>query len=200
MKASSYLMHWLTGNNMVITVIALLGILSFSNASWSWGPCKSFELQSDVSLDKYYGTWYEIVRDAAFVKEEGGKCTRATYTPIEGEDCFQVINSALTEDGQWRSATGIARPREGGSLEVQFHPDSPWDDYEIVDTDYKTYSIVHACRSYLIFHRDVNWILARDPDYEASDAQIETIQELGTREEDIVFTSQTDCPKFDINQ
>ena len=65
-------------------------------------------------------------------------------------------------------AIGFARmkddPREG-SLQVAFSSLMPWANYDILETDYNNYAVVHSCQQYVfgLYKSEFSWILSREP-------------------------------------
>ncbi len=118
------------------------------------------EAVSEVDLERYLGTWYEI---ASYPQrfQEGCTGTTATYT-LRSDGEIDVLNKCRkgSLDGPEDVAEGRARvvDREtNAKLEVSFFGPF-WGDYWIIDLDpdYKYAVVGHPSRDYL-------WILSRTP-------------------------------------
>ncbi|MFH0895811.1 MAG: lipocalin family protein [Bacteroidota bacterium] len=115
---------------------------------------------SNIDLQKYSGTWYEIARlPNSF--EKGLKNITATYEIIDGSH-VRVINKGVKEnDGTVSTARGKAKIpnlKEPGKLKVTFF----WPFYgkywvfHLDEKDYQYALVGHPNRNYF-------WILARTP-------------------------------------
>ncbi len=142
---------------------------------------------SQVDLNRYLGTWYEIAAYPNYF-QRGCKCTTANYS--QEKTTISVINRCY-RDGSWDIADGKARvvPNSGNAkLKVWFF----WPfkgDYWIIDLDENyTYAVVgHPSRHYL-------WILSRSPQMEPSRYQkvLEFIDSVDFDRNRLVKTQQ-DC-------
>lgn len=114
---------------------------------------------SDVDLNKYAGTWYEIARLPNYF-ERKLKCTSATYT-LKEDDKIEVVNKGhyINDPAKTSSVNGKARvpdKSQPAKLKVQFFwPFSG--DYWILalDQNYKYALVGDPSLKYL-------WILARE--------------------------------------
>ena len=179
-------------------LVLALGLLQVSQASFGWWGCPEVDFIHDLNLEKYMGTWYEIIRDST-MPWEYGSCDKAQYTLLEGKEYFQVVNSEVRQ-GQWESAYAKGYPQPNGSVNVDFFWWSPPGNLKIVDTDYTSYSIAHSCQSFGLFHWSYNWLLKRRQSSGYSDEEEKTIISLGTSPDDVFYTSQKDCPPFKSTQ
>ena len=122
-------------------------------------PVRGFELK------RYLGRWYEIARlDHAF--ERGLTRVTADYSLLE-DGRVRVVNRGYNPmEERWETAEGVARfvgPPDVGRLKVSFFGPF-YGGYNIIALDKAAYGHALVCgpnRSYL-------WILAREPDLEAS--------------------------------
>jgi apolipoprotein D and lipocalin family protein len=125
----------------------------------------SLEVVPTVDLNRYAGTWYEIVRlPNRFQKQCIGDVT-ATYTLLEDGD-IKVVNRCRKENGEMEEAEGRAkRANDDGpntKLKVRFAPailsflPFVWGDYWIIDLapDYSYAVVGEPDRKYL-------WVLSR---------------------------------------
>ena len=114
---------------------------------------------SDLNVERYQGTWYEIARlDHSF--EEGLSNVTAEYT-VQDDGSIRVINRGYSEeDGQWEEAEGRAvfvDDESDGHLKVSFF--GPFYASYVVfelDEDYRYVYITGYDRDYL-------WFLSRSP-------------------------------------
>jgi len=115
---------------------------------------------SDLDLNRYAGTWYEI---ASYPQrfQEGCTGTTATYS-LNEDGTIGVLNRCRKDslDGPEVNAEGTARMKDPGKpaeLEVSFFGPF-WGDYWVIDLDddYRFAVIGQPSRDYL-------WILSRTP-------------------------------------
>lgn len=120
---------------------------------------KTPSVVTNVDLNRYKGTWYEIARLPNFF-ERKLKCTSATYT-LRDDGKITVLNKGnyITDPQKTSKANGVAWVPDKGSpakLKVQFFwPFSG--DYWIMylDEDYRYVLVGDPALKYL-------WILARE--------------------------------------
>lgn len=153
-----------------IIILATLAIFAQSPAI---GPVTSV---SNVDLNKYTGTWYEI---AKYPNKFQKKCvgnTTATYT-VKKPGRLSVVNRCLEKDGSMSNAKGAAKIADKNSnakLKVRFAPSFlsflpfVWADYWIIDLDpnYQYAVVATPDRKYF-------WILSREQ--QISDTQYQQI-------------------------
>jgi apolipoprotein D and lipocalin family protein len=146
---------------------------------------------SDVDLDRYLGTWFEIARyEAPF--QEGCTATTATYS-LRDDGLIRVENRCRVDrpDGPLREAEGKARIVEaatGAKLKVTFFWPF-WADYWVIglDPDYQWAVVGEPGRKYL-------WILSRTPTLpEATlDEILRLVADRGYDPEPLLFTQHAD--------
>lgn len=115
---------------------------------------------TDVELNRYMGTWYEIAAFPMFF-ERGCYCTKANYQ-LQTNNEVKVTNQCRRDNinNNWSIATGkawVANPDDMSKLKVQFYwpiRANYWILY--IDKDYQ-YAIVGSP------NYDYLWILARKP-------------------------------------
>ena len=138
------------------SVLTLVFVFAFWGCAGSKGD---LPVVKSVDIQKYTGTWYEILR-LPNTFEAGLKCTTANYSIKENGD-IKVINSGHKIDApsEIKTSTGTAwvpNPEEPTKLKVRFFwPFSG--NYWILalDPDYKYVMIGEPTREYL-------WILSRE--------------------------------------
>mmetsp|Transcript_6245 Transcript_6245/g.7319 ORF Transcript_6245/g.7319 Transcript_6245/m.7319 type:complete len:200 (+) Transcript_6245:31-630(+) len=135
--------------------------LRFKGCPKDYAPMESFD------VERYAGTWYEIVRDKWTPFEIAQGCDMAEYT-LNEDSTVTVKNSGWRPIQGWTAVEGTAVVADSGdaSLVVAFNGDpssSGKPNYTVLDTDYETYSVVYSCGSLLnLASFDFLWILARE--------------------------------------
>lgn len=121
----------------------------------------------EVDLQRYMGTWYEIVRLPFKYQSQCISDVTATYALLE-DGTVQVINRCRDEKGEVSEAVGLARRADkngpNSKLEVRFAPawlswlPMVWGDYWIMvlAPDYSYVAVGGPDRKYM-------WILSRTP-------------------------------------
>ncbi|MBO5660490.1 MAG: lipocalin family protein [Bacteroidaceae bacterium] len=113
------------------------------------------DVVSDLNLDRYLGTWYEIARfDHRF--ERGMEQTKASYS-LQEDGTVKVVNSGI-KDGKGRIAVGKGKLTDTPALlRVSFFGPF-YADYRVMllDRDYR-YALVGSGGSKYL------WILSRTP-------------------------------------
>ena len=139
---------------------------------------------SNLYLNKYLGTWYEIARfDHSF--ERGMSFTTAKYSPA-GDGTIAVVNSGI-KDGKMKSAKGKAKVTTvPGLLRVSFFGPF-YSDYRIlmVTDDYQ-YALVGSKSPAFL------WILSRTPNVpqDTLDAILREAADRGYKTEKLVWVQQ----------
>ena len=111
----------------------------------------------------YMGVWYEQDHvKGQFFQPDSSTCVTAVYSGLKADGTFAVSNTL--QDEKFGTRTGIvgdARcPDSTGHCFVHFYGPQPTkSNYIVVDTDYKTYSIVYSCT---IVGQSV-WMMTREP-------------------------------------
>ena len=119
---------------------------------------------TDFDGAAYMGTWYEQdhVMHQFFQPDTNG-CVQAQYGNLQSDGHFTVYNTMQTADFGPRTGiegTGYC-PDASGHCYVHFYgnEDPKRPNYQVVDTDYTSYSIVYACGSL----KEFLWLLTREP-------------------------------------
>ena len=115
---------------------------------------------------RYMGSWIEIqhITGESF-QPDSWKCNQAVYSDLDAEGNFKVYNSSQLKWGGPRFGVhGDAKcPADSapGQCFVKFFFQGwqPTPNYQIIDTDYETYSIIYACHDNEYFL----WIMSRTP-------------------------------------
>ncbi|MFC1839969.1 lipocalin family protein [Thermodesulfobacteriota bacterium] len=141
---------------------------------------------SNFNLDRYLGTWHEIVRlDHSF--ERGLEKVSAQYTPRD-DGGVKVVNRGFDPvKNKWKEAVGKAyfvESSDTGRLKVSFFGPF-YGGYNIIELDQKEYSYAVVCgskKSYL-------WILAREPymDKALLDKLILKVKNYGFKTDELIY-------------
>ncbi|XP_071518773.1 crustacyanin-A2 subunit-like isoform X2 [Panulirus ornatus] len=123
--------------------------------------CPKLELKKDFSLDKYMGVWYEIqAQESIFQRVKS--CLSSDYQR-EGE-VIKVTSQGLDSSGkpaETRSTLRVVQPDNPAHMVTDFVMgiDPPFD---IVDTDYVTFSCAHSCVSIMGIKTEFVFIYSRN--------------------------------------
>ncbi len=134
--------------------MATLG--AFVSADIRFGSCPSVTVEENFDIESYTGKWYEIYRDRTFFWSTGGDCVTAEYTLQDDGSTVTVDNSQMSILFRYRgSFEGEATCESSGNCYVSFFGgsvDSP--NYQVIDTDYTTYTLIFGCSDMLggLFH------------------------------------------------
>ena len=175
---------------MLIVSLALVGCSKTTTERLELPP---LEAVSQVDLERYLGTWYEI---ASYPQrfQKGCTGTTATYT-LQSDGDIDVLNECRKGglDGTQDTAEGKARvvDRESNAkLEVSFFGPF-WGAYWIIDLgpEYEYAVVGHPSRDYL-------WILSRTPNLDGGvyAGILARLEEQGYPLEPLVKTLQAPAP------
>eukprot|EP00806_Schmidingerella_arcuata_P003179 Macronucleus_3879.p1 GENE.Macronucleus_3879~~Macronucleus_3879.p1 ORF type:complete len:205 (+),score=90.89 Macronucleus_3879:1-615(+) len=113
------------------------------------GKCPTYDRPASFDVAGYSGTWYEVRKDKLNFFDLGASCTTANYG-LNDDGSVTVYNRAHNIGG-YSDITGKAVESQvsgPGSLVVDFfaEPDATKPgNYNVIDTDYKTYSLFYSC-------------------------------------------------------
>ncbi len=174
-------------------LLCLLFLLPVAFAKYGLGGCPKQQLVQNFNIAQYLGDWYERVRVEG-LPYESGECSGAHYE-LKADGKLRVLNSEVREDGQWHVAEGEAYC-EGTSAQchVRFSSFAPWGDYEVIDTDYTNYTVIYSCSDFVLFHREVGWVLTRDANFNFDSQLNYLISKSSLTKKDFHFTSHSACP------
>ena len=146
--------------------------------------------------DRYMGNWYEIYHSKGEgFQPDSWTCSQASYTDLDTEaGTFKVYNSGegrfygprFGVHGDAMCPSDTSEFGEGQCF-VKFFTQPFYDtpNYQIIDTDYESYSIIYAC------HEDdmqYLWLMSRTP--ELSDELYESMMDK----------ARTALPNYDFDQ
>nr|XP_027235668.1 crustacyanin-C1 subunit-like isoform X1 [Penaeus vannamei] len=129
------------------------------------GGCANVTLMEDFDPVKYQGLWFDI----ASVPNEyqvTKQCISQNYTWTGDE--MRVVSRGLAEDGlkvrqgMYMVPEEFEEPFEPAHMTVNYGrmPESP---YDVISTDYTTYSCVYSCLEYFGFRAEFFWLFSRTP-------------------------------------
>lgn len=179
-----------------LSICLLLLPLAF--AKFGLGPCPKPEKVHNFDVARYMGDWFEYVRTAG-TPHQDGECSMAHYVLNQGK--VAVTNFQLLADGQIDVAHGEAYC-EGTDAQcyVRFAPNSPYADYEVIDTDYENYTVIYSCTEIAgISHVEFGWVLTRSPEFKADEKVNFLVSSSGLNHNDLHRTSQDRCPAFSVH-
>uniref|UniRef100_A0A672GUP1 Apolipoprotein D n=1 Tax=Salarias fasciatus TaxID=181472 RepID=A0A672GUP1_SALFA len=157
-------------NSLQVVSLTLLLAAAASAQGLKLGKCPQ---PATVVLPlQYLGKWYGIQKlPTTFQK---GQCSTAVYT-LKSPGVIGVLNSELFDIS--KGTATVKDPAEPAKLEVSFSKDSPPGPYWVLSTDYQGHTLVYSCREVGLFHRELAWIMSREPTLPEA-----TVQELRTSE------------------
>ncbi|XP_050732470.1 apolipoprotein D-like [Eriocheir sinensis] len=125
------------------------------------GACPEFTPKTDFEVTPYVGRWEEIARFPTKY-EEGQLCNYAEYGD-NGDGTVSVHNAGLEANGTFTEIFGYAELTDvPGSLALYLDGVPFAGSYNVLGTDYVTYTSVYSCLDVLGGrHIDQAWVLAR---------------------------------------
>ena len=164
----------------------MAALIASAQASWSWGGCPAAAPQATFDLERYTGMWYSLIRDKDMGFTNGSSCNSGEYT-LNPEGYITVRNFAV-RNGAWldaRPGRGIQSSKGDASLVVDLYSDvTPSPDrtpgYNIMSTDYDSYSIVYNCTEYYggMYAKKSFWVLYREPTFPSMNATVDILMKV----------------------
>ena len=177
---------------MKVLIPVLLSLALCVSSTFVKGPCPNVPLQPNFNITQYFGTWLELVRniDMPF---ESGNCNQAQYS-LNPDGTVRVDNSEMV-NGVNETKIGYATCSKANPAicSVKFSALGPAGDYNVLKTDYLTYTVIYSCQQVALDHYIWAWVLARNPGFDYTQF-LPTINSLGIPTDALYFTSQTGCP------
>jgi len=173
------------------------------------GNCPTITVKTPFDRTKYTGRWYEHSKNPT-IFEKGGTCNIANYEDLTGSDgkvVIGVLNQRIDGSNGWVNARGNAtlgepdNTNKPGKLIVNFYdPKSirvaTTTNYNILDTDYTSYTIVYACSSRNAGKKsEFLWILTRqqNPPNNVKQTALQKIQSMGIETANMEMVKQDGC-------
>ena len=165
--------------------------------------CPKTDIVHNFDTEKYFGRWYEAYRTKG-MSFESGDCTMAEYSKRD-DGKIKIVNSEQKADskGHYKkrnSVEGWGQEKFPGediaSLQISFSRFQPiWAVYDVLDTDYETYAVVHSCLTLaggLIKTEDA-WVLTREPLHQDS----EDLKKIKEKANEVYMKNWPDFGNFD---
>ncbi|XP_071521225.1 crustacyanin-A2 subunit-like [Panulirus ornatus] len=124
------------------------------------GSCAKVTLKPDFDPVKYTGLWFDIEsvpNEYQYTK----MCVTQNYT-WTGQ-VMRVATRGLTQDETKVQQGAVMHPEQDPAhmtVEAAGVPEAP---YQIVDTDYRSFSCVYSCLEYFGFRAEFAWVFSRTP-------------------------------------
>ena len=154
-------------NSIFCTALVLILAESVEGyINWGWCPFTKPSAVGNFDVNRYTGSWYEIIRDKDLWYENGLNCVTATYK-LNSSPFYPIdVNNRNYKDGVVKDPTfyGLtyswARCDSSGNCNVKFwwYPEG---NYQVLATDYSTYALVYGCDTWGVFYTNQAWILSR---------------------------------------
>ena len=142
----------------------MLAMESLVNTVATNSYCDHPAALTDFNGAAYMGVWYEQQHvSGQFFEPDNSTCVQANYSDLVADGHFVVQNTL--QDVSFGPRTGITGtgycPDASGQCFVSFGPGqaNAHPNYQVIDTDYTSYSVVYACG---VLHRFL-WLLTREP-------------------------------------
>ena len=126
--------------------------------------CDSPAPLQNFNATAYMGTWYEQqhVKGQFFQPDDSG-CVQAIYSGLNTDNGKFTVSNTL-QDAKFGARSGVTGTGicsdKTGHCKVGFYGPMPMTpNYLIVDTDYKSYSVVYSCG----WFSNSLWLITREP-------------------------------------
>lgn len=176
---------------------AVLGIPEFLEM----GKCAKVPLKEDFDPVKYTGLWFDI-ESVPNEYQHTKKCVTQNYA--WKDNYMNVATRGLTSEDKKVRQGAIMRVADKPTpnpahmtVEAAGVPAAP---YQIISTDYRTYSCVYSCLEYFGFRAEFFWIFGRNPMLPAEKIRLchRTFENLGVNYKKMVPIVQgAPCPYSD---
>nr|XP_045616430.1 crustacyanin-A2 subunit-like [Procambarus clarkii] len=143
-------------------------LLAWLSVGTQAASCPILKLKQQFSIDKYMGVWYEIQAQPS-IFQTIKSCLSSTYT-WDGKD-VQVYSEGLDSKGApvlTKSTLKIVDPQNPAHMITNFVPGGIVNHprvqppFDIVDTDYLTFSCAHSCLSVVGIKTEFVFVYARN--------------------------------------
>ncbi|KAG7159445.1 apolipoprotein D-like [Homarus americanus] len=182
---------FITGLVLTLGVMAPLS----QGLSLQPGKCPEFITKLDFEVAPYLGKWIEFAR-FTMPYERGQTCNYAEYSD-RGDGTVGVHNGGLDAGGNYTEIFGYAEKTPvNGVLVLHLDGVPVAGDYNVLATDYTTYTAVYSCNNFLnLGHVDQAWILARTPTLtkEQLEPALAAFSKWGIDTQQFFYTPQENC-------
>merc|ERR1711860_138931 len=179
-------------------IVVLVGLVCAATAQVVRpGGCPKTTTQAKLDVQQYMGDWYEIYKFWSFF-EVGQKCMKANYKLMDNGH-VRVDNSGIRNGKPVQALGDLYMPDSNSpsNLKVRFSDSAPYGDYWVLDTDYKNYTLIYSCGSFLgpLGHVELAWILGRERTLDQSivDKLFAETKAFGIDTNHFSKTDQTGC-------
>lgn len=149
----------------LLAVLLCSALLGFAQGILDVGQCPEFSNIETFDVPPYLGRWFESQRfEAGF--ELGQTCVTADYGYLS-PTMITVTNTANLPDGSLTSIVGNATATDTVGQLIVYFPGNGLGVYNVLDTDYETYSCVYACAQVGELREQFAWILSRTEELDA---------------------------------
>ncbi|XP_018012794.1 apolipoprotein D [Hyalella azteca] len=156
------------------SAVLLLAVAGLTNAYLDQGVCPDFQNIAEFEIPPYLGRWFETHRYPNGF-ETGSKCETADYGAIN-DTTVSVVNTANLADGSLYVISGTGTATDvPGQLIVQF-PGESVGFYNVLATDYETYSCVYTCAQIGDLRDQYAWVISRT--WELDDATLAVVLDV----------------------
>ncbi|KAK9869302.1 hypothetical protein WA026_003054 [Henosepilachna vigintioctopunctata] len=131
-----------------VTVFALF-LCGINSQIIRSGKCPDVPVQKIVNVNKFNGVWYEAERSPIRF-EDGGSCTKHSFTPVSNLKLHVLISQLLRKSGQTRliegSATLINKADEAKfTVNLNIGPGSRPTPYWVLEVNFNEYLALWSC-------------------------------------------------------
>ena len=180
---------------VIIRISLILLVLVTGKSGW----CPKPELDSKFDLDRYQGTWYEILRSDN-IAAEPGDCNFHQIVLNEGDgtfnfDAYQRVNGEFTK----QTIPGLCETEKGypGRCFIKPNPFGDWIEYyQIIATDYDNYLLAYSTAPYENSYIDIIVLGARSRNLNWTQFEDIIINQLGFSINQLKTGVQKDCPLY----
>lgn len=187
-------------SKLIVFVILLVASLTSAQLGREKGRCPDFPILQGFVADSYFGLWFEQERYERFFTCDECECVTAEYSP-QADGSVRVLNNSTDLE------TGVKTPvlLRGvisypdvsplpGQLNVTFGLEPGTVNYNIVDSDYETYSLVYNCVQVNEEEYDeALWVLSRVPQLNPYPAKLRALVDQISKPEKLRKTNQSEA-------
>lgn len=172
-------------------------LVGLGAVTMAYAQTKPLNTVDKVDLDRYLGTWYEVVRKPLSFQDKCDRNVSAQYS-LNDNGHIKVDNRCYGKDGQLHQSIGeayVQNPPQNSKLKVSFLPSAiRWlpvgrGDYWVLklDENYQTVLVGEPRRKYM-------WVLSRtaQPNEAVVKEYLDYAKSVGYNLDDVIYTKQTE--------